>query len=140
MDLRIEKLKEKYWAGETTVTEEKELKAYLNENLSVTREGMFFVELEKQQQVKPVHAFSHPGRKKTQTWYSMAAAILILVTVGFFVFQNETKQDQFAVQDPQEALEITKASFLKISEGLNKGKTYSQELNKINEAKEIINN
>jgi len=140
MDLRIEKLKQKYWAGETTLAEEKELKAYLNENPSVSKEGMFFAELKKQQQVKPVHSFSHPGRKKNQTWFSMAAVILLLITLGFFLFQNENKQDQFAVQDPQEAFEITKASLMKISEGLNKGKTYSQELNKINEAKEIINN
>lgn len=140
MDLRIEKLKEKYWAGETTLAEEKELKEHLGENPSEAKDAIFFAELKKQQQVQPVHAFSHPGRRSIQTWYSMAAVILLLVTIGFFVFQNDNKQDQFAVQDPQKALEITKASFLKISEGLSKGKTYSQELNKINEAKEIINN
>jgi hypothetical protein len=139
MDLRIEKLNEKYWAGETSLAEEKELKAYFKENPSLSKNGQYFAEVKKQQQVKPVHSFSHPGRRKIQTWMSMAAAILILITIGFFVFQNENKQDQFAVQDPQEAFEITKASLMKISEGLNKGKIYSQELNKINEAKEIIN-
>lgn len=139
MDLRIEKLKQKYWAGETTLAEEKELKDYFKENPSLSKDGRYFAEVKKQQQVKPVHSFTHPGRRKKQTWLSMAAAILILITIGFFVFQNENKQDQFAVQDPQEAFEITKASLLMISEGLNKGKTYSQELNKINEAKEIIN-
>jgi len=139
MDLRIEKLNEKYWAGETSLAEEKELKDYFKENPSLSKDGRYFAEVKKQQQVKPVHSFAHPGRRKKQTWLSMAAAILILITIGFFVFQNENKQDQFAVQDPQEAFEITKASLLMISEGLNKGKTYSQELNKINEAKEIIN-
>lgn len=139
MDLRIEKLKQKYWAGETSLAEEKELKAYFKENPSLSKDGSYYAELKKQQQLKPVHSFIHPGRKKRQTWMSMAAAILILITVGFFVFQNDNKQDQFAAQDPQEAFEITKASLMMISEGLNKGKTYSQELNKINEAKEIIN-
>lgn len=139
MDLRIEKLNEKYWAGETSLAEEKELKAYFKKNPSLAKDGRYFADLNKQQQVNPAHSFSHPGRRRTQTWMSMAAAILILITVGFFVFQNENKQDQFAVQDPQEAFEITKASLMMISEGLNKGKTYSQELNKINEAKEIIN-
>lgn len=139
MDLRIEKLTQKYWAGETSLAEEKELKAFFEKNPSLSKDGRYFAEIKKQQQAQPRHSFSHPVRKKTQTWMSMAAAILILITVGFFVFQNNNKQDQFAVQDPQEAIEITKASLLMISEGLNKGKTYSQELNKINEAKKIIN-
>jgi len=53
--------------------------------------------------------------------------------------QNNNKPDQFAVEDPKEAFEITRASLMMVSERLNKGKTYSQELDKINKAKEIIN-
>ena len=59
--------------------------------------------------------------------------------MGLFVMQNNNKPDQFAVEDPKEAFEITRASLMMVSERLNKGKTYSQELDKINKAKEIIN-
>ena len=44
------------------------------------------------------------------------------------------------MQDPKEAFEVTKASLMLVSEKLNKGLTYTGELDKINEAKEIINN
>ena len=141
MDLRIEKLKEKYWAGETSPAEEMELKDYFNEKPSLTQNGRYFAELKKHRQLKPEHSFIHPGRKKRQTWMSVAATILVLIAVSLFIFQNNNrKQDQFAIEDPQEAFEITRASLMKVSEALNKGKTYSQELNKINKAKEIINN
>lgn len=138
MDLRIEKLKEKYWAGETTPAEEKELKSYFRDNPSLQKESGFFKAIDKQRKIKPEYGFSHPGKKHYPQWLSAAAAILILISVGFFMFQNNEKQDQYAIDDPQEAYEITRASLLKVSEGLNKGKTYSKELNKINEAKEII--
>ena len=138
MDLRIEKLKEKYWAGETTLAEEQELKAYFKEHPSLTKEGDYHTILRNQQKVKAKHSFNHPGKKNYPVWWSAAAAILILFTVGMFIFQNNQTKDQFAVEDPQEAYEITRATLLKVSEGLNKGKTYSKELNKINKAKESI--
>ena len=138
MDLRIEKLKEKYWAGETTLTEEQELKAYFKENPSLTKEGDYHNVLRNQQKIKAERSFNHPERKNYQSWWSAAAAILILFTVGMFIFQNNQSQDQFAVEDPKEAYEITRATLLKVSEGLNKGKTYSKELDKINKAKESI--
>ena len=138
MDLQIEKLKEKYWAGETSLAEEQELKTYFKENPSLTKEGNYFTGLRKQQKIKANHSFSHPGKKNYQAWWSAAAAILILFTVGMFIFQNNQTKDQFAIEDPKEAYEITRASLLKVSEGLNKGKTYSKELNKINKAKESI--
>jgi hypothetical protein len=37
-----------------------------------------------------------------------------------------------------EAFEVTRASLQMVSNGLNKGKTYSKELTKFNEAKQII--
>ncbi len=140
MDLRIEKLKEKYWAGETTLAEEKELKAYFKENPTLTKDGQFYADLNKQQRIRSNRSFAHPGKRNNKAWLSVAAVILILLTMGIVFFPDNTKQDQFAVEDPQEAFEITKASLMMISEGLNKGKTYSKELNKINKAKEIIHN
>jgi len=41
MDLQIEKLKQKYWAGETSLAEEKELKAYFKKNPSLSAEGRY---------------------------------------------------------------------------------------------------
>ena len=138
MDSQIKKLKEKYWAGETSIAEEKELKAYYRDNPSLDQEGMFYRELSKQKETKPERSFNHPGKRKLPGWWSAAAAILILISVGIFVIQNDQKKEQYAVEDPMEAFEITRASLMKVSEGLNKGKTYSQELDRINKAKESI--
>ena len=138
MDLRIEKLKEKYWAGDTSLAEEKELKAFFKENPSLLAEGRYHATLHKKGQLRSERSFNHPGRKNYTAWLSAAAAILILLSVGFFLLQDNTKPDQFAVEDPKEAYEITRASLMKVSEGLNKGKTYSTELNKIYTAKETI--
>jgi len=69
-------------------------------------------------------------------WISAAAAILILLFTIPFLFNNNQVNDQFAVEDPTEAYEITRASLMMVSNGLNKGKTYSKkELNKFNDAK-----
>lgn len=138
MDLRIEKLQEKYWAGETSLAEEKELKTFFRENPSLLAEGQYYTAIQKKKKESPERSFAHPGRKNYRSWWSAAAAILILISVGFFILQNNNRTDQFAVEDPKEAYEITRASLMKVSEGLNKGKTYSKELNKINKAKETI--
>jgi hypothetical protein len=137
MDLRIEKLREKYWAGETTQEEEQELKAYFQQYPYLQPDDTYFRFLRRKQNQEPVYPFSHPGRKVKPYWWSVAAAVLVLFLVGLFSLQNDGKPD-YAVQDPDEAFEITKASLMMISEGLNKGKTYSSELNKINKAKTIV--
>jgi hypothetical protein len=140
MESRIDKLKEKYWMGETTLKEEKELKEYFERNPSLTKEGAYFSSLKNKKSRSSYRAFAHPGKKYRQTWLSAAAVIIVLLTVSIFFFQNDNSQDKYAVEDPTEAYEITKASLMMVSEGLNKGKNYSKELNKINEAKKIIKN
>ena len=54
------------------------------------------------------------------------------------VFQDTKKQREFAVEDPQEAYEITRKALLMVSSGLNEGKTYSKEITRINKAQEIV--
>ncbi|MCF6171218.1 MAG: hypothetical protein L3J66_09600 [Bacteroidales bacterium] len=139
MDLRIEQLKQKYWVGETTLSEEKELKGFFRANPSAGKEGVYFSALMKQQAVKPAQGFIHPARKSKQAWWSLAAFILVLLTIGALIFQNNNKRHQFTVEDPKEAFELTRTSLLMVSEKLNKGKTYSGELDRINDAKKIIN-
>jgi hypothetical protein len=138
MDSRIEKLKQKYWAGETSLAEEKELKEFFSKNPSLTGEGKYFARIEKDKKQLYKQSFSHPGRRNYSMWWSAAAVILILLTFGIFSLQDTQTSDPYAVEDPREALEITRASLMKVSEGLNKGKIYSQELDRINKAKESI--
>ena len=140
MESRIDKLKEKYWAGETTLEEEKELKKHFDQNPSLGKEGAYFSSIKDSQEVLSQRSYNHPGRKSKRTWWSVAATVFVLLAVSLFFFQKNDSQQQFAVEDPTEAYEITKASLMMVSERLNKGKTYSKELDKINEAKKIIKN
>lgn len=141
MELPIEKLLEKYWNGETTIAEEKLIKEYFKKNPSLTGKGRYFADLDKAKQAVPNSRFVHPvSTEKNKNWYpAVAAAIMLGIVVTAFLFnQNNTKQTQFAVDDPKEAYEVTRQALMMVSEGLNKGKTYSYELEKINEVKKII--
>ncbi len=138
MESRIKSLLEKYWQGETSVEEESLIKEYLKSNPDQSPEGMYFENIETKKTVSSQKAFDHPGRKIRRVWLSVAAAVLIVLITIPFIFNNESAPDQFAVEDPTEALEITRASLMMISDGLNKGKTYSKELTKFSEAKQLI--
>jgi len=139
MDSQIEKLKEKYWAGNTSPEEEKELKSYFRKKPSFSEEGNYFRTLSMMQEERTGKTFEHPaGRKKPLIWLA-AACLIILVALGIFLPGQKSNTQQFAVQDPAEAYAITKASLVMVSQELNKGKTYSTELKKINEAKQILN-
>jgi len=138
MDLQIEQLLEKYRNGETTIADENLIKEYFKKNPDLSMEGQYFGKVDSSRKEVPSKAFKHPGRKRRLTWLSAAAAVLIVLMTLPFIFNNESSQEQFAVENPAEAYEITRASLMMVSNGLNKGKTYSKELNKINEVKTII--
>ena len=141
MESQISSLLEKYWQGETSIAEEKLIKEYFKKHPDLSIEGQYFGKTTSSRKEVSAKAFEHPGRKRRLTWLSAAAAVLIILMSLPFIFNNETPQDQFAVDNPTEAFEITRASLMMVSNGLNKGKTFTKkELNKINEVKTIINN
>lgn len=140
MESQIKVLLEKYWAGETTVEEEQKIKAWYRENPSLTPDGTYFRALSGKQQVASGKRFAHPGKVRRKTQWSAAAAIIIGIMAAVLIFQDAKKQREYVVEDPQEAYEITKKALLMVSSGLNEGRTYSEELTKINKAEEIINN
>ena len=139
MDLQIKQLLEKYWEGETSLSEEKQIREYFKQNPDLSPEGQYFRKTASSRKAVSERVFMHPAKKRKLVWLSVAAAVLIAVMTLPFVFNHETIQDQFAVDNPTEAYEITKASLMMVSNGLNKGKTFSKkEMNKFNEAKTIV--
>lgn len=138
MESRIKGLLEKYWQGETAVEEERLIKDYFKNNPDQSPEGLHFGEIENRKRNFPNKTFDHPGRKISRMRLTAAAAVLIILIALPFVFQQNDQNDQFAVEDPMEAFEVTRTSLMMVSEGLNKGKTYSKELTKFNVAQERI--
>lgn len=140
MESQIEVLLEKYWAGETTVEEEQKIKAWYRENPALTPESTYFRTLSGKQKVASGKRFAHPAKARRNTHWLAAAVVIVAITAGTLVFQDAKKQREYVVEDPQEAYEITKKALLMVSSGLNEGRTYSEELTRINKAEEIINN
>lgn len=136
MGSRINELLEKYWAGATTLEEEKEIKAHFAENPSLTPEGQFFRELGRKKDRKAPHLdIKKPGRSR---WLSVAATLVIGFLAAFLVIRDARSQREFVVEDPEKALEITRRALLMVSTELNEGARHTTELKKINKAEEIL--
>lgn len=140
------KLVEKYWAGETSLGEEKLLKQYFNGEQIAEDLKPFqatFKYFSKQQKiVAPTTIITNSPNKtakivslneswNTQFLFRIAASILFLLAVGFW-YQSKTelpKEQRMAnyweskeIKDPKLAYLKTKAALLLVSNKLNKGR------------------
>ncbi len=147
----IDKLLEKYWAGETTLSEETELRtyfsgseiaeshlpfveafAYQNEIATAVLPDDFEAEIlkeisnqEKTAVIKPINGY--------QKLMAIAAAILFLLTAGFFLLKTPTSSNElvdiphliingkvYYPSSEEEAYELTKQALLLVSSKMNK--------------------
>ncbi|MEA3445939.1 MAG: hypothetical protein U9R19_14565 [Bacteroidota bacterium] len=138
MESRIKELQEKYWAGETNVEEEKILKDYFRNEESATPEANYFDYLNQTGEQKLPVEFKIPGRKISLPKWFLAAAITIGIVIGVSFIRNMQVQNEFLVEDPQKAMEITRQALMTISSGMNKGVAYADNLEKFYKAQEII--
>ena len=137
MGSQIDKLMEKYWAGTTSLQEEEEIKVYFKENPSLAPTGLYFRSLKKSAEVESKKSFSTPKRHLMRR-FSVAATIIIGIAVGAVALQDANRQNDFEIDDPQEAYEIARTVLMKMSSSLNEGKAYSGELKKLYKAKELL--
>ena len=133
MELPIEELLAKYWNGETTLEEEKAIKAHFAQNPSLSEDGKYFRMLAKNKEV----SMPAKQRKKQPSWMSAAAVVLIGVATALFVVQNQNN-DPYAIEDPERALEMTRSLLIMVGSELNEGQTHTMDLAKINKAKEEL--
>ena len=137
MGSQIDKLMEKYWAGTTSLKEEEEIKDFYKKNPSLAPTGLYFRSLKKSGEVESKKPFSTPKRHLMKR-FSVAATIIIGIAVGAVALQDANKQNDFEIDDPQEAYEIARTALMKMSSSLNEGKAYSGELIKLNKAEELL--
>ncbi len=135
MASEIELLLEKYWQGETTLEEERKIKKYLSSHKNISPEARYFQAVVARKSVK---ADSIPLRNNRFTRMSVAASVAVGILVAFFVVKDAQTKEAFVVDDPQQALEITRNALMMVSSGLKEGNTYSLELKKINKAKQNL--
>jgi hypothetical protein len=160
---RLEDVLTKYWACESTLEEEQELRSYL-----LTEEGarahpdaaVLFRYFEEQKlaqanlsfnpQLRPVHAGSTASSRVRSLVYTsmrIAAGVAVLAAAVYLVRQElrEPGEDvatttEFAdtYDDPKVAYKETKKALMMISKGFGRAEQQARKINLLNEAQEKI--
>lgn len=134
-----EEILERYWNGETSLEEEKWLKAnhegslfrYLNEEYQV-QSNLSFDKLMNSIEALPTDEPVKPRLKifSLNQWVSAIAACLIILAGAFFILRSDHVPDtseQFAMaetyEDPEQAYQEVKEALLLISSKINQTST-----------------
>lgn len=126
---RIEKILEKYFEGETSIAEEKELKAYFSssdvaQHLEQYKPVFGYFSQAKQEQFTATIPLQSKRKQKRLAWLSVAASVVVMLGVGLFAYQNtsETAQENLGViDDPEIAFKETQKALALISKHVNTG-------------------
>ena len=126
---RIERLIDKYFEGETSIAEEKELKAYFSssyvaQHLEQYKPVFGYFSQAKQEQFTATISLKSKRKQKRLAWLSVAAAVVVMVCIGFFAYQNSsepTQENLGVINDPEIAFRETQKALALISRHVNTG-------------------
>ncbi|OXG04467.1 hypothetical protein BC749_10883 [Flavobacterium araucananum] len=145
---KIEDILEKYFEGETSIAEEKELKDYFSSpNVAQHLEQYkpifgYFSEVKEQKSTQEIPLKT---QKRNVAWLSIAASVVVLLGVGTYFYVSEKNATPVVAQselgtydNPEEALAATQKALALLSNNVNVGiesvqyiKEYEQSKNKI---------
>lgn len=140
---KIEQLLEKYFDGQTSIAEEKELRTYFSsDHVAPPLEqykpmfGYFTVAKEQQfEQDVPLRS----KKRKVVAWLSVAASVVVLVGVGTFAYFNQPQSQDLGTYDsPEEAFRETQKALAMLSENVNTGVESVQYIQEFETAKDKI--
>ena len=128
MELKlVEQLLEKYFQGETTIAEEKQLKAYFSSKdvapHLVKYQSLFgYFETQKGTQFEQKLPLQ-PRKQSTVKWIGIAASFVMLFGLAtFYFYPSEPKHEDLGTYDnPEEAFAATHKALLMVSEQVNVG-------------------
>ena len=128
MELKlVEQLLEKYFQGETTIAEEKQLKAYFSSNDVASHlakyQALFgYFETQKGTQFEQKLPLQ-PRKQNTVKWIGIAASFVVLFGLAtFYFYPSEPKYEYLGTYDnPEEAFAATQKALLMVSEQVNIG-------------------
>ena len=126
---RIEILIEKYFEGETSIAEEKELKAYFSssdvaQHLEQYKPVFGYFSQAKQEQFTATIPLKSGRKQKRLAWLSVAASVVVMLGIGFFAYQNTsepTQENLGVIDDPEIAFKETQKALALISKHVNTG-------------------
>jgi len=124
-----QELLEKYWAAETTPEEEATLRKLLKDSKDSVF-GTYFNYLSEEslkEMPAPVTQLKGARVMSIRRAFSIAAAVLILVTAGFIIQRNMTADIRQAAtadsfENPEQAYQEAKQALILVSEKMNKSR------------------
>lgn len=129
---KIENILEKYFEGETTIAEEKELKEYFSspnvaQHLEQYKPMFGYFSQAKEQ--KSTYEIPLQTKKRNVAWLSIAASTVILLGIGTYYFASEqntttavaSQTELGTYDDPEEALKATQKALALLSNNVNVG-------------------
>lgn len=155
---RIDELLERYWACETSLEEEQQLRDYFQgsnipEQHKEAAAMFWYFSFNKKKSIgddgfeKKIlhHAHGKKNSKVIQLFYNsmrIAAGIAVLLVAIYFVRKEVRKADPVAMEDtysdPKLAFEETKKALMMISKGFTQAETEARKINLFNEAQKEI--
>ncbi|KAF2330266.1 hypothetical protein [Flavobacterium daemonense] len=145
---KIENILEKYFQGETTIAEEKELKEYFSSpNVAQHLEQYqpMFGYFSQATQQKSTQEIPLQTKKRNVAWLSIAASAVVLLGIGTYFFTSQEKtapavaQSELGTYDnPEEALKATQKALALLSNNVNVGIGSVQYINEYEQSKNKI--
>jgi len=139
----IEKLVEKYFSGETSIAEEKQLKNYFSSpdvapHLEQYRAVFGYFSQAKQEQFTKTVPLQ-PRKRSYVAWISVAASVAVLLG-AFYIFNQkpEQPQDLGTFDNPELAFQETQKALEMVSENVNQGVKSIDYVNEYNQTTKTI--
>lgn len=117
MNSRIEELLHRYWKGETTLSEEKELKEAISEVEGYEKEKAFFGAIEKFKLEEPQHLTrprpKHSAQRRLH-WLGWAASLILMVSsVWIWKDYRQKEEERLAYEEVMSALSLIQSNLAK---------------------------
>jgi len=140
---KIEILIEKYFEGQTSIVEENQLKDYFSspnvaQHLEQYKSLFGYFNKAKEQELKQeIHLQTN---KRTVTWLSIAASIVVLLGVGVYTYfnTNSSNLDLGTYDTPEEAFVATQQALNLLSNNVNVGIKSVEYVQEYENSKQLI--
>ncbi|TAF63990.1 MAG: hypothetical protein EAZ58_11460 [Flavobacterium sp.] len=150
---KIEELLEKYFQGETSIAEEKELTNYFSssnvaQHLEQYKPMFGYFSLARQETSRQKGALISENESKglKRIWWSVAASVAVLLGVGMYVYNTTATNTSVATNElgtydsPEEAFRETQKALALLSGHVNTGIESVQVIQEYDNSKEKIFN
>ncbi len=133
---RLTLLLDKYYSGETTLAEERELKSLLKKSDAPEFEKKFFSGIQTMGDAEPTALKLPKTRVKSISWWQYAAVIVFFLIGGYWIYSKEQRHAE------KEAYEKVMQAFQLIQNNMEKGTNQMlimEDLRHLNTTDELFN-